>query len=372
MMTWLFAASLLLAPWLYAEIWKKAAAGRVQAELRWPEAPVVEGSRHLLEIHIENRSWVPAPYLRVEIGLPEELEAETDGAPDQLTYTVWLLPRQKTVVKYPLHFSRRGMVTVQWISVFCHEGFGLRKLFRQEAPPPPIVVRPRPLPRESLSLRMTDWIGEIQVRRWHQEDPACTIGVRPWVSGDPLKLIHWKASARTGTWLARQLSATTECRMNLLINLQTRDPYWLGTPREIVDEMCRLAMALSGECLRLGGTVGLFSNGSWKGKGCLTVAPGSSGNQLSRIGEALGCLLPQAKEPFLNSLERWAADWKETSSVILITPVILPGIQRGMRRLERAGHAVCIIEAAPPDVLSSLESRREEERGWPNGTVKSF
>ncbi len=80
-----------------------------------------------------------------------------------------------------------------------------------------LIVYPRPLaaralsPRELKSLRLSDHFSSFP---GHDAD---ILSIRDYQPGDPLKTIHWKATARTGVLKTRELSAFQH--QNLVINL---------------------------------------------------------------------------------------------------------------------------------------------------------
>ena len=42
------------------------------------------------------------------------------------------------------------------------------------------------------------WQGDVLVKRWIMPDPFLVGGLREYRAGDPMRSVHWGASARTG------------------------------------------------------------------------------------------------------------------------------------------------------------------------------
>jgi uncharacterized protein (DUF58 family) len=76
--------------------------------------------------------------------------------------------------------------------------------------------------------------GETVARVGQSDD---LLALRRYAQGDSQRLIHWKASARTGEWLVRQFATEAEQGLSLLI-----DPDRMRWPRP---EQCELMISLA-------------------------------------------------------------------------------------------------------------------------------
>jgi uncharacterized protein (DUF58 family) len=116
----------------------------------------------------------------------------------------------------------------------------------------------RPVPNEDLavafplfaSLADNRLVREVEsqltvVRSGHGTD---LYGVREYRSGDPLRRIHWRTSARRGELVVREFEPPGQRILALLLD---RDP---ASP-ESADQIARLAASEAWDCLRAGGRV---------------------------------------------------------------------------------------------------------------------
>src|SRR5205814_1197432 len=69
-----------------------------------------------------------------------------------------------------------------------------------------VLVYPRVVPLRRLGFPLAAGLGASQRRRALQDDPSRAAGVRAYRPGDPLRRIHWKATARQGELQVRLLA----------------------------------------------------------------------------------------------------------------------------------------------------------------------
>ena len=79
-------------------------------------------------------------------------------------------------------------------------------------------------------------------------------GVREYRSGDPLRRIHWKTSARRGELVVREFEPPGLRVVALLLEESPAGP-------EVADQLARLAASEAWDCLRSGGRVTLWAPG---------------------------------------------------------------------------------------------------------------
>ena len=97
--------------------------------------------------------------------------------------------------------------------------------------------------------------GVLALARRHSGETVARVGqsddllaLRCYVQGDSPRLIHWKASARTGEWLVRQFATEAEQGLSLIV-----DPDRLRWPRpEQLELMLSLAATLAEDLFREG------------------------------------------------------------------------------------------------------------------------
>jgi len=83
----------------------------------------------------------------------------------------------------------------------------------------PVEVAPRPIPGRYDARRGAD--REAQARpRASASGIEVTRGVREYVDGDPIRLVHWPATARTGAVMVRELEGPQRPRLIIVVDLR--------------------------------------------------------------------------------------------------------------------------------------------------------
>ena len=92
------------------------------------------------------------------------------------------------------------------------------------------------------------------------EDPTRIAGVRAYVAGDPIRRVHWRASARTGTLHSKVYEPSAIAGMTLLLDFHqaSHDPRNEPVRSELA---ITAAASLSQAVYEMGQQVGLVTNG---------------------------------------------------------------------------------------------------------------
>src|SRR5450759_5253711 len=81
------------------------------------------------------------------------------------------------------------------------------------------IVRPRTLPVRLASQRQAP-AGDLRTRHSLFEDPSLFAGVRPYRAGDPMKRVHWRATARTGVPVSKRFDPTRAQNIMIALDVQ--------------------------------------------------------------------------------------------------------------------------------------------------------
>jgi len=171
------------------------------------------GDDLVVTVAVRNRKIVPTLWLVTEDLVPGGLEAHGTVARATL-----LMPMASTRLQYRLHCARRGYYRIGPVLHETGDFFGLNRRFATGAETQYLTVYPRIVPLERYAIPTFRPIGETVVKRRLVEDPTRLAGVREYVRGDPLRRIHWKATARTGTLHSRVYEYSTLIGANLVLD----------------------------------------------------------------------------------------------------------------------------------------------------------
>ena len=122
-------------------------------------------------------------------------------------------PRERKGWTYGVVARRRGLHKFGPLHLEAGDAFGLAHLRGTSTLQSGLIVYPRIHALEDLGLPSSLPFGEVQTPTRFFDDPAHTIGTRPYQAGDPYKSIHWKVSARAG--VAREYQPTIAVDVHL-------------------------------------------------------------------------------------------------------------------------------------------------------------
>lgn len=233
--------------------------------VREPVSPLVEGESGLVHYRIRNRNkFVPAFALTVAEVAPRSVASRkkrrngssvtppTDAISGMRAFVLHVAPRRTVAFTGRIRIARRGVATLDAMLVSTSFPFGIIKkslLFDQTSE---VIVRPRllPLPHGFVNSAIrTGDRGHSPSRRLGAGDEFFSL--REYQSGDSLRDIAWRASARRDSLYVKQTAAPAPMRMNIVLA-------FTGAPDAEHDEQAiRLAASAADAALSRNLAVGL-------------------------------------------------------------------------------------------------------------------
>lgn len=303
MVFWFFLGALLLffaQRLLHRLIWARG----LSVELSFDSATAVAGDDVAITERALNRKLLPLPVLRYRYGLCrnfEQLRGKDSRSVEisrRLAAPAMRSVRSRTV----LHGLERGIYTVTGGEMRSQDLFFSQTEQRPIVSRSRLTVYPRRLEAQLLRLPCRQLLGAVLTRRSVQEDPFELRGIRPYESYDSMRMINWKATARTGELKVNQHAWTTDEALCLILDAE----HGTVAQREL---LIRYASSLSRVLLQRGISVSLRVNGrSCIGGREITVPAGSGSSQQTVIDENLTQLKLNAEAllPFAAYLRRLA------------------------------------------------------------------
>lgn len=241
-----------------------------------------------LEIRIRNRSPLPLPHF--------QLEARAQGL-EFLGTSVRVQPLNGyggCTLSLRLVGDHRG---IHLFGPFVLQGSDPLRLFRwtkYTGKVRNVVIYPSIF---SLSHKITRGLigGNLNVQNPIYEDVTSFMALRKYQSGDELKRINWKASARMGELYSNLYESSLYFPVLILLNLSERE-YPLNQRQDLVEKAIATAGSLALHFQQLNQSVGLFHTGLPRGpagqprgksKNPSIVLPGLGHGQSARILEEL-------------------------------------------------------------------------------------
>jgi uncharacterized protein (DUF58 family) len=153
----------------------------------------------------------PVPDVRVRWTAPSISSLEVLGAP---------APGRTESFLLPVPTGRRGVFTLDPQRCWTHDPFGLVGAPGPGTPTVVAVVHPVPLPLTDLDVG----VAASLVGSTSTPDPGSgnglgeLEGLRPYVAGDRLSLLHWPAKIRYGTWFVRQFDGEGTTTVTIVLD----------------------------------------------------------------------------------------------------------------------------------------------------------
>lgn len=192
---------------------------------REPIRPVTAGSSLLVELKLTNTKGQRKSLLQVQDQLPPTL---ADSVPVTAIAALPAGGLERWVYEVPTR--RRGLYHWDTVVLRTAAPLGLFWCRRNQAAKAAAVVYPEILPLRQCAL--VDQLGEDAGYQWRRERTAgmanegVTRTLRPYRWGDPIRLIHWRTTARYGELRVRELENVT-AGQQVVIALNTTDT-WEG------------------------------------------------------------------------------------------------------------------------------------------------
>jgi uncharacterized protein (DUF58 family) len=323
------------------------------------------GEEVTLTLEVTNRKPLPLAWLELTDELPEEVVPHRGRVIPSLRQR-----RQHLMHLFSLRWyervRRRVTVTCRARGYFplgparvrSGDLFGITSAGRTLESVDHLIVYPKVVPLDAIGIPALHPFGDYRAPRPLLEDPTRTIGVRDYRTTDPLRRVHWKATARLGRLQTRQYEATTAHRLAVFLNMDTLGEYaeYRGFVRPLLEMNIMVAASIAAWASTEHHPVGLFANGYLpEGLRRVQIPPVLGEAHLTKILEALAKVYPTPVIPIgdLMMLEAVGLPWGSTA--VVVSAVVDEPLRAGINSLRAAGHAVVLV----------LVGDRVEDPAWP-------
>ncbi len=328
-----FALYALAALSLVAYLMTWSALDGLETERHCTRREVEAGESIVVTVAVRNRKPLPTLWLVAEDLVPRGLKAAGTFARATL-----LMPMASCRLRYRLDCERRGYFRVGPVLFETGDFFGLNRRFATGAMPQYITVYPRVVPLAKYAIPTFRPLGETVVKRRLMEDPTRLAGVREYQTGDPLRRIHWKATARTGQLHSRIYEASTLIGANIVLDFG-RAAWGDGDP-DRAELAVTTAASIAAHLADRRQQIGLVTNG------------GDASDVMPESPERVEARTRQRVHQLLADRERSDR----------LAPVHIP-VRRGEHQLTLIMHALARLRLT--DALTCAELIADECQGWP-------
>ena len=305
----------------------------------------------LIEV-VRNDGPYVIPWLRVEsrispfirLGKQENLHNS-----DETYYfsCFTLFPYQQIRRRHRVTFLRRGFYNLGNAYLSTGDILGISRFGKEQQLETPILVFPRILEPEELPLPVSQMMGEMIRRNQLLKDPFLIRGIRDYQNGDPVRDIHWAATARTGTLQVRVNDSTVKTKLLVVLNVQHDDNQWSNLIQEKhaqpIEDGIRLAASLCVHTLRAGLSAGFATNMPLdSGKNSVIELPAEGTVQEDVLLDSFARLRVHCAQKFVSLLDSLSV--YTDLDILILSQYDSESIREGMEKLKAAGNRVSFYE----------------------------
>ncbi len=279
-----------------------------------------------------------SPYIR--LGSQENLHVS-----GQMHYCsqFTLMPWQQIRRRHKVRFLHRGAYDLGNASLTAGDILGLTKYQRTQALSAPVLLYPALLSDEALPVPMSRLLGEVTRRPQLLQDPFLVRGLRPYQPGDPVRDIHWAATARTGETQVRVHDYSARTKLLVVLNTQAQERQWHDHLEEknlaCIEQGIRIAATACIRCLREGLAVGFAANMPLEGeKESTLMLPADGAAREEELLSTFARLKLLRVQSFPSLLEELAAF--SGMDILVLSTYCDDGIQAAMQQLKLRGNQV--------------------------------
>lgn len=297
---------------------------------------------------VRNESAGMIPWLRLEfrtsphiqIGKGENIHS---GAEAHYSSLFTLMPHQQIRRTHHVKFLRRGEYDLGNVTLTAGDLLGLKQFRRKYTASAPVLVFPKLMDSSELPTPVSNLLGDISVRRQLYEDPFLIRGIRAYHPGDPVRDIHWAATARVGEVQLRVRDHTARSRFLVILNAQCREKQWQDKipeeHEETIEQGISMAATICLLALRSGIAVGFAVNLPQDQSGESTVLLPETGaereEQILTAFARLKSVCTQTLPMLLDSLNRF-----HDLDILILSCYENGAIRRSVEKLRSLGNQV--------------------------------
>jgi len=359
--------------WVFSHWQTRRSLSHVNIQRRMPTR-AFSGETVDAEVILHNTSLLPLPWVRVQESAPLDLQS---GESYRLVCSVG--GRSKIVRRFRFFCHRRGYYQVGPLRLTTGDLFGFAQSIWEEGEQPSITVYPKVLTLEQLGLPSRLPFGTLRSRQRLFMDPTRMAGVRPYVSGDSMRHIHWRASAHDDTLLVKKFQPSIALTTMIVLDLDQ----FSYPPRERVggsEWAVVVAASLANHIISQRQETGLLTNGLDPfSDGDANPIPGQNGQghlmgilevlariQLRRDTEVDDPMAEGHLSPARFALHRWlpshvaSLGWGTT--LILVTPYISEPLLWSLHSFNRKGLNVQVVACVRQPGFEQIRRQAESMR----------
>jgi uncharacterized protein (DUF58 family) len=304
---------------LYRRFWDS----KLSVDIKFSKDSAIEGEEISLVEVITNRKLLPLPILQVKFMTSRCLVfKDTDNSKVSDHYyrndMVSVMMFQKLTKLLTFECSQRGYYTISRIDAVCSDLFMTHEEVDTFDLNIQLYVYPKPIDFTRMEIAFNKMLGAVLTKRFINEDPFEFRNIREYQSYDNLRMINWKASAKTDDLKVNVHDYTSSQQVKILLNTES-DTIWKYD--DLNEESIRIASSLAQAFIGQGIPVSVYTNAKdLITKETLEVPAGSGSNHFRQIEEALTRIdLTLEPKPFMPIIQEQLMNLAVKDFLIIIS-----------------------------------------------------
>ncbi len=289
---------------LYSHYWNHG----LTVTIRFSKQAVVEGEYTTLVEEITNNKRLPLPILHVKFQIGRNLlfEGGENTAVSDLSYRhdiFSILFYQKITRTLTFQCTKRGYYAIDQANLVSSNLFLSGNLVDTQKQSTYLYVYPKDINISSLDIPFQKAMGTLLSKRVLFEDPFEFRGIREYQFTDPMNMINWKATAKTGDLMVNVHNSTLTPEAVIILDLQD-DTLWKYD--DLHETGIRISSALAIRFLNQSIPTRIICNGKDQiTKETISVPAGNGKRQIASINESLARIdLKQEPESCIDQLNQ--------------------------------------------------------------------
>lgn len=348
---------------IYVKNWNKG----ITAQIDISQKEVYPGTEIILTETITNRKWLPLPIIKVKFEVDRSFlfaeSVENTNATDNnyKSDAFSILCYQRIIRKIPVTCMKRGYYWLESMDVVSSDIWMDSVLGAVYPIQKSITVYPEPIADEEIDIVYRGIMGDVLTRQYIYDDPFEFRGIREYQNYDSMKLINWKASAKTGEWKVNMHDYTARQEVCILLNLESEG---IWEYEKLKETSISLASALACRLSSQGIGVSILSNGIDKmTQQAVEIESGSDEGHRQNMLLSLSRIdLTKKMQDFGTLLSEKIEKWNTSMMPILISTSKKQGVQTAFAELAKKTQGAYWICPLHADMALDMSEWMKQEK----------
>lgn len=336
---------------IQAVIFKKLSFTKLHYQCEFSTDEAFEGDTVELVETIYNRKWLTLPWFKSELTTSKWLDFA--GSQSSVTYDTRFVPsfflvkgHKKVVRRWKVNCTKRGVYSIRTVMLVSTDLLGRQTVSKSVDVDSNIMVLPKTFDLSEAFLRARYLEGDFVVRNQILPDPFMVAGVREYLPSDPMKNIHWSATARMNRIMIRNQEYTTRQSLLVLLNMQSREfEKGRAIDADALEDCIRTAASLLEGALQDSIPTAFATNTAPEGEGeegCLFVLSSFGNEHVLRLFRLLAQLPAGSQMDFTEYISRLEIPY-DITDVLLVTSYVNERIFEFCRAKEQEGVHIKVL-----------------------------